>query len=151
MTRMTTQMWLIPACLAFAVGAHAATNDELKEEVRKTETAFAATMASRDHAAFASFLAEDAVFFGRQGVRRGKAAVAAGWKPFYDAPAAPFSWKPESVEVLEGGTLGFSSGPVFDPAGKQVGTFNSVWRREKDGTWKVVFDKGCPPCDCAAR
>jgi ketosteroid isomerase-like protein len=30
-----------------------------------------------------------------------------------------------------------------------MGTFNSVWRRESDGSWKVVFDKGCDACDCA--
>jgi ketosteroid isomerase-like protein len=105
-------------------------------------------MADRDHAAFASFLAEDAVFFGRQGARRGKAAVAEEWKPLYQGKDAPFSWAPETVEVLESGGLGLSSGPVFNPAGKRVGTFNSVWRREKDGRWRVVFDKGCPPCDC---
>ena len=129
--------------------AWAQTNEELKEQVRRAEAAFAKTMADRDHAAFVSFLADEAVFFGR-GVRRGKAQVAEGWKPFYQAKAAPFTWAPESVEVLDSGALGMSSGPVFDPAGKRTGTFNSVWRREKDGTWKIVFDKGCPPCDCAA-
>ena len=42
----------------------------------------------------------------------------------------------------------FPRAPIRDPSGKRTGTFNSVWRREKDGRWKVVFDKGCPPCDC---
>jgi ketosteroid isomerase-like protein len=125
----------------------AATLEELRQQVRRTETAFAKTMADRDHAAFASFLAGETVFFGR-GVLRGKAAVAEAWKRYYDGPAAPFSWTPESVEVLDSGSLGFSSGPVFDPDGKRIGTFNSVWRREPDGQWRIVFDKGCPPCDC---
>jgi len=125
----------------------AATNAELKEEVRQTETAFAKTMADRDHAGFASFLAADTVFFGR-GVLRGKAAVADAWKGSYQGQAAPFSWAPENVEVLDSGELGFSSGPVFDPAGKRVGTFNSVWRKEKDGKWRIIFDNGCPRCDC---
>ena len=49
---------------------------------------------------------------------------------------------------LADGTLGMTSGPVYDPAGQRIGTFNSVWRRGKDGSWKIVFDKGCPPCDC---
>jgi ketosteroid isomerase-like protein len=39
-----------------------------------------------------------------------------------------------------------TSGPVYDETGKRTGTFNSVWRREKDGQWRIVFDIGCPPC-----
>jgi ketosteroid isomerase-like protein len=120
------------------------------EEVRRTEQAFARTMADRDFAAFQTFLADEAVFWaGEKGAPvRGRAQVAAVWKRFYDAPAAPFSWRPEQVEVLESGTLGFSLGPVFAPDGRRTGTFNSVWRRQADGTWKIVFDKGCPPCEC---
>jgi hypothetical protein len=47
------------------------------------------------------------------------------------------------------GTLAHSSGPVINRRGERVGTFNSVWRRESDGSWKVVFDKGCDVCNCA--
>src|SRR5690606_16144209 len=98
----------------------------------------------RDLDAFATFIAEEAVFFG-QSALRGKAAVVDGWRSFFDGPQAPFSWRPETVEVLESGTLALSSGPVFDPQGRRTGTFNSVWRLEPDGRWRVVFDKGCPP------
>jgi ketosteroid isomerase-like protein len=79
---------------------------------------------------------------------RGKAAVVAGWKRFFDDTTAPFSWKPAEVEVLASGTLGMTSGPVFDPQGRRIGTFNSIWQRQRDGSWKVIFDKGCPPCEC---
>lgn len=138
---------LLLAAIGGAAGAETAA--ELREQVRQAESGFARTMAERDHAAFVSFLAEEAVFLGRTALR-GRAAVAAGWKPFYQGAEAPFSWEPETVEVAESGTLALSSGPVRDPRGTRVGTFNSVWRREKDGAWKVVFDKGCPPCDCGA-
>ena len=122
-------------------------NENLADEVRQTEIAFAKTMADRDHAAFASFLADQTVFVhGTQPVR-GKALVAEAWKAFYQAKDAPFSWEPEVVQVLDSGTLALSSGPVRDPSGKRVGTFTSVWRREVDGRWRIVFDKGCPPCD----
>jgi ketosteroid isomerase-like protein len=120
----------------------------LANQVRDTERAFAKTMADRDHAAFISFLSDDTVFMGEGPALRGRQAVAAGWKRLYDAPRAPFSWEPEVVEVLESGTLALSSGPVRDPQGKRVGTFNSIWRRDANGAWKVVFDKGCPPCNC---
>jgi len=105
-------------------------------------------MADRDPAAFASFLAAEAVFLSETRVLRGKPEVAAGWKRFYEATQAPFSWEPERVEVLESGTLALSTGPVRDAHGSRIGTFNSVWRREDDGSWRIVFDKGCPPCDC---
>jgi len=117
---------------------------DLQAQVRSAERAFAKTMADRDHAAFASFLADEAIFFGGAAPLRGKAAVAAGWKPYFEGPQAPFSWDPEVVEVLDSGTLALSSGPVKDPQGQVVGIFNSIWRRETDGRWRVVFDKGCP-------
>jgi ketosteroid isomerase-like protein len=117
----------------------------LAAQVREAETAFAATMARRDHAGFAGFVAEEAIFFSRGGPLRGRTAVLEGWQPFFEGPTAPFSWKPEVVEVLASGTLALSSGSVWDPAGKQVGTFNSIWRRDADGRWHVVFDKGCNP------
>ena len=101
-------------------------------------------MAERDFAAFVAHLSDEAVFFSARGVLRGKAAVAAGWKPYYEGPDAPFAWQPESVEVLDSGTLAHSSGPVFAPDGKRFATFNSVWRREADGRWRIVFDKGYP-------
>ena len=105
-------------------------------------------MADRDHTAFASFLSDEAVFMGDALTLRVKQAVAAAWKRFYDSPQPPFSWEPDRVEVLDSGTLAMSSGPVRDPQGRRVGTFNSVWRREPGGAWRIIFDKGCPPCDC---
>ena len=136
---------LLLAGLLVPATASAETHAELAAQVRAAETAFAKTMADRDHAAFSSFLADEAIFFG-QGALRGKAAIAAGWKTYFEGPAAPFSWEPVTVEVLDSGTLALSSGPVRDPQGQQIGTFSSIWRREADGKWRVVFDKGCP-CD----
>ena len=137
---------LIAVCGAVSSG-EGADLAALEAEVRTAEQAFAKTMADRDHAAFVSHLAEDAVFVGREPLR-GREAVAAGWKPYYEGPEAPFSWAPELVVVSAGGKLALSSGPVHDPSGKRVGTFNSTWRRDPDGRWRVVFDKGCPPCAC---
>ncbi len=126
----------------------AESREELTRQVRQAETAFAATMANRDYDRFASFIAEEAIFFGRRGTSRGRALVIQAWKGFFDGAQAPFSWEPIIVEVLDSGKLAITSGPVRDPQGKETGTFNSVWRREVDGSWKVIFDKGCPACDC---
>ena len=115
---------------------------ELTRQVFDAETRFAESMARRDFAAFAEHVAGDAIFFGEGGAQRGKAAVLDAWRPLFEGPDAPFSWRPEAVEVLESGGLALSTGPVMDPSGKRVGTFNSIWRLDPDGRWRVVFDKG---------
>jgi ketosteroid isomerase-like protein len=129
----------IPA-LVFAQVAPA----DRQQEVRARETAFARSMADRDLAAFTSFISPEAVFVGVGGTTRGPKEIAAAWKRFFDTPQAPFSWKPETVEVLSSGTLAMSSGPVFDPKGERIGTYNSTWRRDPDGVWRIIFDSGCP-------
>jgi ketosteroid isomerase-like protein len=137
------------AAIVFASSAFAMTVEERAQweaEVRAAETAFAKSMADRDHAAFAGFVADDAVFFGRNAVTRGKPAVVDSWANLFEGPNPPFSWASETAVVLESGTLALSSGPVYGADGKRSGTFNSIWRREKDGSWKVVFDKGCDYC-----
>ncbi len=131
--------------------ALAQTSVDLAAEVRQAEAAFAQTMADRDHEVFKTFLATDAIFMGDSGALRGAAQVASGWREFFTGKEAPFSWAPETVEVLASGTLAHSSGPVKNRAGKRVATFNSIWRREPDGRWKVVFDKGCRECACAPQ
>jgi len=120
----------------------------LEQEVAAVEAAFARTMADRDFDAFASFLDEETVFWGPNVPDRGKEAVMARWKPYYEGEAAPFSWKPETVLVLESGTLAHSTGPVMAPDGTVVAYFHSTWRKNADGEWKIIFDKGqrfCPP------
>lgn len=115
-------------------------------KVSETERAFARTMAERDFEAFRSFLSPEAVFFAGDTPLRGSTAVARAWRPYFEAPEAPFSWAPETVEVLDSGNLALSSGPVFDPAGACIGSFTSIWRREAAGEWKIVFDKGSKDC-----
>ena len=128
-------VWLLPAGLgAQHAGAEA--------EVRAREIAFAKTMADRDLEAFVTFVSPEAVFFNGETPLRGIDAIQAAWAPFYERPEAPFSWSPDVVQVLDSGDLALSSGPVLDPSGAQVGRFNSIWRRDADGAWRVVFDKG---------
>jgi len=144
----STIVAIISLALALAVvSADAKTKPDPRGEVFAAESSFAATMAARNLKAFESYVARDAVFFGRRGVLRGNAAVVEGWKSLFEDPKPPFSWRPEVVEVLDSGKLANSSGPVMDPDGKLIGMFNSVWRLESDGHWRVVFDKGCPVCD----
>jgi len=122
----------------------------LREQALATERGFAKTMADRDFAAFTSYLSEETIFFARGDTPlRGKAAVAANWKRFYEEKEAPFRWEPAGAEVLDSGTLALTWGPVYDPGGKLFANFMSVWRQEAPGVWRIVLDKGAAACDCA--
>lgn len=114
-------------------------------QVWAAELAFAHSMAQRNVDAFAEFIADEAVFFSGTTPLRGRRAVIEAWSAYFSAPAAPFSWEPDQVEVLASGTLALSTGPVRNPAGVVIARFSSIWRLEAPNRWRVVFDKGGPP------
>lgn len=125
--------------------AQPSASERAQAEVFAAERAFARSMAERDFVAFGRHVAEDTVFFNGRQALRGRTAVLAAWKSFFDGPAAPFSWEPDQVEVLGSGQLALSTGPVRSPKGEVIARFNSIWQRQPDGRWQVIFDKGSPP------
>lgn len=125
--------------------------DAAREQVAATERAFAKTMADRDLKAFESFLSDDTVFFSGPKPLHGKRAVLDFWARFYKDPKPAFSWEPSVVEVLQSGALARSSGPVYDPEGKRFACFDSIWRQEARGQWKIVFDHGMGPAECEKK
>lgn len=151
MTRLLSGALFAASLLSACASAPKSTAYFLPDRVRETERAFAQTMANRDFAAFTRFLAEDAIFFEGDSATRGKQRVAQAWKPYFEGPQAPFSWEPSVVEVAASGNLALSSGPVRDASGKTIARFNTIWRLEAPGEWRVVFDKGTEVCSCEPR
>jgi ketosteroid isomerase-like protein len=117
---------------------------DARAQVLAAERAFAQTMADRDLDAFVTFVSEEAIFFSDPEPLRGRDRIRAGWAQYFTGSTAPFSWEPDAAEVLPSGTLALTSGPVRDPAGRVIARFNSIWRLESPGRWRVVFDKGSP-------
>jgi len=148
---MRNSIFILTICMACMsscmIGHHKQDPAELHRQVMETERAFAKTMANRKYTKFASFVADEAVFFSGPSPLRGKQQVTDWWKRYYEKKEAPFSWEPEQVEVLDSGTLALSTGPVYDPKGRKIATFTSIWRREAPGVWRIVFDKGNEVCE----
>jgi ketosteroid isomerase-like protein len=119
---------------------------DLRQQVMDTERAFARTMATRNHDAFTAFIADEAVFLSGDKALRGRQQIAGAWKGYYTEKDAPFSWRPEQVEVLGSGNLAISTGPVFDRKGDKFAVFTSIWRQESPGVWHIIFDKGDDAC-----
>ena len=112
------------------------------------EVAFSQSAETKDIGVFRSFLDGDARFVGST-VARGPDEIAAAWQVFFSDDGPVIKWRPQFVEVLKDGELALTRGPyrmiVKDPEGNEVqhwGTFNSIWRKNADGEWHVIFDAG---------
>ena len=105
MSRVRALMVLCFTFFGVAACPELTPHQDLAAQVRAAEIAFAKTMADRNLDAFGAHVADEALFFSRDSVLRGKAAVLAGWKRFFEGPTPPFSWEPDEVEVLDSGTL----------------------------------------------
>ena len=118
----------------------------LQQQVIQTEINFAKTMKDRDFEAFKSFISEEAIFLSGKNIHRGKLQIAELWRGYYEEKQAPFSWKPETVVVLDSGKLALSTGPVLNEKGELTAYYTSTWRLESDGVWRIIFDKGNKAC-----
>jgi len=140
------QRMLMISVLMAAVPAMA----DLADDVRCREIGFSKSIEARDIEAFRSFIDDDARFVSSE-ARRGPDQIVADWTVFTTDDGPRIKWRPQIVEVLNDGTLALTRGPYRYTAkneqGEAVdywGTFNSVWRLQDDGSWKVVFDAGSP-------
>ena len=151
--RATLAFLALSIVVSAPVPASAADRAALVEQARAAEVAFARSVAEKDRAAFAAAIDPDAVFVGSGPPTVGRAKILEEWEVFFAEGAPDFRWHPEVVELSGDGELALSRGPWtmkgIRPDGtpfERSGSFNSVWRRQADGGWKVVFDAGCPPC-----
>ena len=56
-------------------------------------------------------------------------------------PVAVFWWPGRSYVSCDG-SLAVNTGPWVREWGKSVGYFTTVWQRQKDGSWKWIYDAG---------
>ena len=144
--RTTAQATRAPGGAAPTAEAQArAALQQATSQVVATERAFASTMQQRNFKGFLTFLSPDAIFFSGSSVERGPVQIAEQWAPYFQAGSPPFSWRPDDVQVLDDGKLALSTGPLLQ-RGRIVGRFNSVWRMESPGVWRIIFDKGEAVC-----
>ena len=137
-------------CSSTASGAEgASTPDSPRCQVWQRELGFARSVADHDPVAFAGFLAANAAF----GVSRepilGREAVVKAWQGIIDGSALKLEWYPAVVTIGGDGRTAYSSGPALyqDPktGAYRHGRYGSVWQREQDGEWRLVFDDGIRP------
>jgi ketosteroid isomerase-like protein len=112
----------------------------------KLEAEFAKAVAERGQAAFVTYFADNGVELEDGGGITSRAEIAK--KPAWPEGTS-LSWNPVHEEMAASGDLGFTYGNyVFKSKNKDgtivssYGKYMSVWRKQKDGTWKVIADMG---------
>ena len=112
------------------------------------EARFAKDVVARGGAGFASWFAGDGVALGNgKPPLVGKVAIekSANWSP----QTYQLTWTPTDGMMGPSGDMGYTwghfEGHSKDANGNPVtttGRYMTIWRQEKDGTWKVVLDAG---------
>lgn len=96
--------------------------------------------------AFYNYAANDGVIRRNRKIIKGKVAIREWYKKDV-RPNETLTWKPTFVDVSSSGDLAYTYGEFIftsiDSTGaKKVskGIFHTVWKRQKDGSWKFVWD-----------
>ncbi|HUD96428.1 MAG TPA: DUF4440 domain-containing protein [Woeseiaceae bacterium] len=138
----------MPGMILLVILLASGDTDPLRHSVICAETGFSRAAESRNLSKFLGFLDEEARFVTGE-VLRGPTEIGAAWSAFFADDGPEIRWRPAIVEVVADGTLAISRGPYRiqgrNADGEKVvswGTFNSTWRRQSNGAWKVLFDAG---------
>lgn len=118
------------------------------EQLMKMEADFNQAAAEHGLDGFMSYFAEDGVSVQNGGgIVTGKAAIRESLSPW--GPDLSLTWKPVKAEMAASGDLGYTFGNYVlkakDKNGKmatQYGKYATVWKKQKDGSWKVAMDMG---------
>jgi ketosteroid isomerase-like protein len=126
-----------------------------RRAVHDADRALSRASESRDIDAFAAILDADTVFVSESGPPvRGRDAVRVKWAAFFDPVGPSLTWEPYESEVSSRGDLGYTRGRFLfqgkDGSGKPVterGEYLSIWRKQRDGAWRLVVDSSLPVAD----
>jgi ketosteroid isomerase-like protein len=138
--------YILPLFLLFASAATAQEPDSSSAlfSMRETERNFArASAAIGRNAAFAEYFAEKSVLFTDKWITNGK-QYSKDRKP---SPVV-LKWEPELMDISDSRDFGISTGPweaqEYRPNTAPIATgyFLTVWKKQSDGTWRVILDGG---------
>lgn len=145
-----TLLTIIPLCLLFCSCKtdSGSVREEAKTGIAQAEKDFEKMAAEKGIAEAFEFYADsnavirrsnDSLIHGKENIRK-----------FYSAgyfKTASVKWSPDFVDAAENGDMGYTFGKYTwqskDSSGKlneATGIFHTVWKKQKDGTWKYVWD-----------
>lgn len=119
------------------------------ETLKQLEAEFMQAAADKGSQGYMSYYADDAVE-----IPNGHAAIQgnaeiAKTMGFLDDKNNRLTWTPQGADISASGDLGYTWGAYeFHSKDKNgnpttdYGKYTSIWKKQKDGSWKVVLDMG---------
>jgi ketosteroid isomerase-like protein len=150
--------FLLPLVVALAVAVLilpiarstvAASPKATAETLKQLEAEFMKTASDRGSQGYISYYADDSVEVPNGApLIQGKAEIAKGMG-FLDDKNNRLIWTPVGADISASADLGYTYGTFeFHSKNKEgnptvdYGKYTSIWKLQKDGTWKVVLDMG---------
>jgi len=143
----------VPALLIAAACAQPASPPPVPDPqvLMEADRAFAAAVAEGGTEAWVSWFADDgAQITPGAGEIRGHEAIRENMAGL-DDPNYSLRWEPLRADIAASGDLGWTTGSYVSEgigadgqAKRGQGRYVSIWRKQADGTWKVVMDLGNP-------
>src|SRR5437762_4084784 len=149
---MKTKMLFVSgriALLSFAfVGTVSAADTKIEQALRDLDAKWSAAAGAKDVDKTVSYYADDAVVMPPNAPSATtRETIRSAWKEMLTSPGAAISWKATKVEVAKSGDLAYVSGTyeetMTDASGnsmKDHGKYVEIFKKQADGTWKVVAD-----------
>jgi ketosteroid isomerase-like protein len=143
-----TRICLVLLLLLFAIPTFAKKDKsvEASDLLFRLEAQFAADVAQHGHAAFLTHFADEGVEVVDGG---GFDNIDAMRKQVPWPEGTTLTWTPVKADMAASGDLGYTYGTyVFTSKNKEgklvasYGKYTSIWKKQKDGEWKVVVDMG---------
>jgi ketosteroid isomerase-like protein len=119
-----------------------------EDAVRAADQEWLRVFAAKDLEKSVAFCTDDgSVLAPNVPIATGKEAIRKLFSGFFALPNLNISWQPAKVQVAKSGELGYTSGTYQmsfnDASGKLIsdrGKYVTVWKRQGDGSWKVLLD-----------
>jgi uncharacterized protein (TIGR02246 family) len=153
-----TALVLLTACTQAPPPAPPDTRAADEQAIRNQETAAQQAWTAKDVDKVAALYADDAtVMLPDTPVMTGKAAISAGFKGAGSDPNFSLSLQTTSVDVSKGGDLGYVRGSYMvhqtdaktKKATMEKGNYVLVYKKQADGSWKIVADTAIPEAPAA--
>jgi ketosteroid isomerase-like protein len=150
------QVCALSIVVLFVVSAAQASGKKSVDSLLAADAGWMKVFSAKNLAQSVAYFEENGSMLGPNApIVTGKEAITKNLSQFFAIPALKLTWLADKANVARSGELGYTSGAYqmtfSDATGKTLsdkGKYVTVWKKQKDGSWKVsldIFNTDLPP------